>query len=399
MRDVDLVVEAELGAARALLGDAIWIDASTPVLALPETAGRTRIEITSLRAGAQNLEEDLRLRDFTLNAAAYDPRRRRYVDPLGGIDDLASRTLRATDPDRSFRDDPIRILRGIRLTIDLDLQPEPATERAMSRDSWLLHDTAAERRRDELYRLLSIHSVEPGIERLRQLGALPALLPELLRLIGISQNRHHPEDVYSHSLRVCGLLRADPVLRLAALLHDAAKADTKQLSVRTGDFSFHRHELRAAGIAAGVGGRLRLSNSHRSALERLIRHHLLFPERLATERSVSRMLRRVGSDILPDLLALRRADLAARHPTGECPPEWLATEERIREGAYDSYMAGQQRLAIGGKEIMQELGVPEGREVGLWLRRARRRALENPEENDRGKLLAWLRSTITRQPS
>ncbi len=250
-----------------------------------------------------------------------------------------------------------------------------------------------ERRRDELMRLLALPRPSRGIEQLRAIGALDSLLPELLRLVGVAQNRHHPDDVYRHTLRVCDGLRPDPTLRLAALLHDAAKPETKILQPKKDDFAFPRHDLLGVAHARSAAKRLRLSKQERSRLERLVRQHLLYPDRLDTDRAIRRMLRRAGRDILPGLLELRRADYASRDPQGRVPADWEATEQRIRALERETRRTSSPRLAIGGKEIMRELRISEGPLVGRWLTRTRRHVLERPEENEPERLLTWLRES------
>ncbi len=380
-RDFDLVVDASLERAAEVLPRSRRIDAAVPFLLL---RGSPRIELTSLRGGATRLEDDLRLRDFTLNAIAFDAHERKWVDPLGGQRDLQERRLRATDAPRVFVDDALRILRGTRLACEFGLSIEAETEAAMQRSAWRLHDCAGERIRDELYRMLRLEV--PPLAELRQIGALAVVLPELLRTVGVAQNAHHVDDVYTHTLRVCALCPPEPELRLAALLHDCAKPEAKRFSARRNDFTFHRHESLARTRVEQACSRLRLSRAAGERVARLVRHHLLFPDRLQTDAALRRMLRRVGADLIDDLIVLRRADYASRTAEGRAPDEWLQIEERIRASA-DSPC-----LAISGADVIRELGIEPGERVGQWLRRATRRILESPEENDRARLIAWLRT-------
>ena len=390
-RDFDVLVEAPLEAAYRALPEAAWIRARTPVLALGGD-GDPRIEITPLRDCS--LEENLALRDFTLNAMALDPVSGTLQDPHGGRVHLEGRRLVAVRPERGFRDDPVRILRGVRLAFELGLEIEAETELAMGRDAFLLDAAPGERLRDELVRVL--HRPEPSgpLERLRTVGALAVVLPEVVRMVGVEQNRWHPDDVYRHTLRVVDRVPAGTELRLAALLHDTAKPETKRFSKRRGDFSFLRHEHRARRHVARVAARLRLSRRQETTIARLVRHHLLAPESLQTDRAIGRMLGRVGDDILDALIELRRADLASRTPSGRSPAEWEAAVERIRALRARTARAEGTPLAICGRDVIRALGIPEGPEVGRWLRRARRQVLEKPERNSREWLLRWLeRST------
>ncbi len=392
VRDFDVLVLEPLERARAVLPDAIAIGGRTPLLLLEFPDG-PRVELTPPRDGARSLAEDLALRDYTLKELALDPGSGELIDPMGGRADLDARLLRACRPATAFRSDPVRILRGVRLAMELDLRFDEPTLRAMERDHWRLARAPGERLRDELFRLLALARASEGIECLRRTGALAVLLPELLRLVGVGQNRAHPDDVYWHTLRVCAGVPGDPLLRLAALLHDAAKPETKGFLGRDGEVSFHRHDLLARPWLSGIATRLRLSKRDLRHVEGLVRHHLLFEERLASERAIRRMLRRVGSDILHDLLALRRADLGSR---GGVPRSWEECEARILALVAESPPSDAKRIAIDGKDVMQVLGIVEGREIGRWLARARRRVDERPEENGRARLLAWLRDAAGR---
>ena len=388
-RDFDLLVDATLEEAHRALPDAVSIPARAPLLALGGH-GRPRIEIAPLKEGT--LEENLALRDFTLNAIALDPSTDAIHDPLGGRGDLEERRLVATSGG-ALRDDPVRILRGVRLAEELGLEIERGTWLSMGRDSFRLTGAPGERIWDELERCLSTEEPSRLLEALRGVGALSAVLPEVTRTVGVQQNLHHPDDVYRHTLRVVDGVRAEPLLRLAALLHDIAKPDTKRFVKSREDFSFIRHELRARDPIARVAERLRLSRRNAKTLSRLVRHHLLFPERLRTERALRRMLRRVGDDILDDLIELRRADLASRTRDGSSPEEWESTVQRIRALQEREPNVGGATLAITGRDVIGLLGIPEGPEVGRWLRRARQRVVERPELNERLELLEWIEAS------
>jgi tRNA nucleotidyltransferase/poly(A) polymerase len=391
VRDFDLLVESALEDAARALPEAIEIDAQAArVLLLPERGDEPRVEIARPRGAATNLAEDLALRDFSVNAIAWDPSAQAFVDPLGGRADLRAKALRAPDPGRALVDDPLRILRGVRLERELGLAADDATERAFERAAPMLASAPGERVRDELWRLLALPEPSRAIERLRALGALAAVLPELLRLVGVAQNRFHADDVYHHTIAVCDLVAPDPLLRLAALLHDAAKPETKLWRAKPGDFTFHRHDHAADPHVRRVAARLRLSRRDARRLAALVRHHLLFPEQLRTRASLRRLQTRVGPDLLPDLLELRRADLASREASRRAPAAWNELIARLRPLEGGSTGTRAPKLALSGRDVMERLQLPAGPEVGRWLARLRRRVLEHPEENRRERLLDWL---------
>jgi tRNA nucleotidyltransferase (CCA-adding enzyme) len=394
-RDFDLLIEGRLEDARRAVPEATYIGARTPVLVLPGRGQRPRIEILEPRVGARNLEEDLRLRDFTLNGMGFDLSESALIDPLGGRADLEARRLVAVDPECGLRVDPVRTLRGVRLAVELELTVDPETERAMQRDAWRLSAAPGERLREELFRALRLPAPSTFVEKLRRIGALAALLPELLRTVAIAQNRYHGEDVYRHTLRVTDGVEAEPLVRLAALLHDVAKPETKLWIERRKDFSFLRHEHLGQEHVARVARRLRLSRREEKTVANLVKHHLLFPDRLGTGRAIRRMLVRVGDDILPALLDLRCADLASRDPSGRAGREWEETVRRIERERAGPKAPGGTRLELSGRDVMGVLGIGEGPEVGRWLQRARRRVVERPEENDRERLVAWLRGAYS----
>ena len=383
-RDYDFLVASPLEAARAALSEGRIIRARETALRLPRRGNRPQIEITSLAERGHSLEVDLRGREFTLNAIAFDLRDRAWCDPTGGISDLASRLLRASDPERTFRADPLRIVRGLRLAGELGLEVESATGVGMRRTSWCLHQVPGERLREELYRVLRLANASSVLEELRACGALAVLLPELLRSVGVLVPGS-TGDVYRMCLELCDALRAAPELRLAGLLRGASVADSKHYLALHGEFQLQRVELHGAALVPPVAERLRLSRRQARDLEIRVRSLRRDP---SDARGIRRMLERAGRDTLSDLLELRRAERARGENEGSRSVEWKALEARIRAVASDWK---QQPLAIGGKDVVQTLRISEGREVGRWLRRLHWRVVQRPHENERERLVAWLR--------
>ncbi len=387
LRDLDLLVNASRSEIARLFSDAVLIGERPPIVLIPERESRPRVEITSTQDTGE-LTENLQHRDFTLNALAYDFDAGVIVDQVGGLADLKSRTLRAVNPELGFVADPLRILRGVRLIHELELTMDANTRLAMCRESWRIRGSAGERQRDELFRILRFENCTGMLKTLQEVGAIAALLPELLRTVGISQNRHHIEDVFQHTLRVCNGLRGEPILRLAALLHDVAKPDTKLRNTGK-DFSFLRHDLYAAKWIGKASQRLRLSKVESDRVHRLVRHHLLYPERLETDRAIRRMLHRVGPDLVDDLFELRRADYASRTVDRNVPESWRAAEARVRAVQSAAGVNGL-RLAVTGQNLINRLGLEAGPIIGRYLQRATRHVLEDPSQNETEKLLIWL---------
>ncbi|MEE9279503.1 MAG: hypothetical protein V3V67_04965 [Myxococcota bacterium] len=381
-RDFDLLVDSPLAALRRTLPEGRLVGKREPILKLEARNGRPQIEIASLADRGHSLEADLASREFTLNALAFDLRTGVWCDPSQGLADLHARRLRALDPARIFRADPVRILRGLRLAGELGLELDDATRRSMEREAWRLHRAPGERLREELFRILRLAQAARVIDELRRRGALAALLPELLRQVGVLRPGA-AVDAFHEGLELCDAVRPDPLLRLTALLTGAATCEAKRYLRRRGEFQLQRAELRACALVPGVSRRLRLSRRETAGLERRLRHQRIEP---GDERAARRMLERVGRDILDDVLELRGAQLAL---LGAPPGEWPALEARIRTLAS---LTPRVRLAIGGREVMQVLRIRRGPEVGRWLRRLRWRVVERPEENERSKLLGWLQA-------
>ncbi len=383
-RDYDFIVDSPLEAVRATLSEGRIVRARESALRLPQRGNRPQIEITSLAERGHSLEVDLRSREFTLNAIAFDLRERAWCDPTGGVSDLASRLLRAGDPQRAFRADPLRIVRGLRLAAQLELDVEGATRAEMGRSSWCLRRSPGERLREELYRVLRLANSGSVLEELRRCGALAALLPELLRGVGVLLP-NSTDDVYRMCLALCDKLRPAPELRLAALLRGASLADSKRYLPRRGEFQLQDVELHGAALVPVVAGRLRLSRREAHDLATRVTSLRREP---SDARGIRRMLERAGRDTLSDLIELRRAERTQSGNGGSSSVEWEAQEARLRSTASEWK---RQPLAIKGKDVVQTLGISEGPEVGRWLRRLHWRAVQRPQENERESLLAWLR--------
>lgn len=336
---------------------------------------------------ASRLEDDLARRDFTVNAIAFDPESEELRDPEGGVADLAARRLRTVgDPDVRFGEDGLRPLRGIRFAAVLEFTLEEETRAAMRRARDVVARVARERVRDELMKLLAAPRPSVGIELLRETGLLELLVPELLEGVGMEQNRWHAYDVYEHSLRSLDAAPADrPLVRLAALLHDVGKPRTRV--VVNGEGTFHRHEQVGEELTDRILERLRFSGSERETVARLVREHLFHYTPDWSDASVRRFLRRVGSENLEDLFALREADDAA-HGTGlDSRAGLLDLKRRIATTRERAEALRVEDLAVSGREVMALLGLPPGPRVGEVLRRLLEQVLEDPSRNTQETLL------------
>ncbi len=303
-----------------------------------------------------SLAEDLSRRDFTMNAVGYDPIADTLTDPFDGRGDLARRLIRAVgDPVQRFREDGLRPMRAVRQATQLGFTIDPPTLAAIGETLEVFRKVSAERIRDELLKLLAAPRPSHGLELMRDTGLMDDVLPELLEGVGVTQNRFHKFDVYQHTLSVVDNTRGDratlAIVRLGALLHDVGKPRARQpREGAPGEFSFFKHEYVGADMADAIARRLKLSVADRERVVAMVANHMFFYSPDWTDGTVRRFVRRVGSDALPALFALREGDIAGRG-FGEDPDVELGElRRRIAEVATDDAALRITDLAIDGKD-------------------------------------------------
>ena len=342
------------------------------------------------------LVEDLRRRDFTMNAIAYDPLDDQVEDPFGGRADLANRLIRAVgEPLERFREDGLRAMRAVRFAAQLGFQLDPPTEQAIPQAIDVFKKVSAERIRDELVKILSSPKPSVGLELMRTTGLLKEVIPELLEGVGMHQNRFHSYDVWQHTLATVDATQlfasAGPawIVRLASLLHDVAKPRTAQPKPDApGDHSFYRHELVGADMSDEICRRLKLATKEREHVVNLVRNHMFWYSAEWTDGTVRRFISRVGKESLPDLFALRAGDVRARGKGEEPGVEIDELKQRIDgELAKDAALKVGD-LAIGGADVMRILDCRPGPIVGEVLRRLLDRVLDDAELNSYERLEA-----------
>ncbi|MBO0701985.1 MAG: HD domain-containing protein [Candidatus Dormibacteraeota bacterium] len=303
------------------------------------------------------LEEDLARRDFTINTL-YCDLGGGVRDPLGGLADLEGHLLRTpTDPELTFRDDPLRMLRGVRFAAALGFHLAPAAARAMEALAGRLQPpvVSIERIAGEFWKMLVSPRPRLALELLDRHRLLPQVLPELAATHGVVQGGYHDDDVFSHTVRTVELTRPELTLRLAALFHDLGKPATAR------DGGFPGHEAVGAGLATDALTRLRLPGAQVQAVARLVRLHLrpVFYESGWTDGAVRRLARAAGEDIWL-LLELARADMgASTYPQTEKIDELQARLEALLAERPDRFT-----LPLTGEDIMAALALPPGPEVG-----------------------------------
>jgi len=331
---------------------------------------------------ADKLEDDLKRRDFTINALALD-QAGKVVDFIGGLSDLKSRLIRTVgSPIERFKEDALRLIRAVRLAVELDFQIEPATLDAIKNYAYLIQFIARERLRDELTKIIMSDQAVYGIELLRQTNLLIELIPELLQGRGVLQNKHHKYDIYEHllySLDYAVKQKYPLELRLSALLHDIGKPLTKQ-----GEYpnaTFYQHEIVGAKIAKQILHRLRFSKTITNYVFHLVRHHMFYLEiDKVTMSAVRRFVRRVGEECLEDLFRLREADRIGSGVPKAVPYRLRYLKFLIKKAKLQPITPTM--LKINGYDVMELLQIPSGPKVGWVLKILLEEVLDKPELNN-----------------
>jgi putative nucleotidyltransferase with HDIG domain len=376
-------------------------------------AGENHYDFSLMQGG---IRQDLARRDFTINAMALPLRGGELVDPFGGLDDLRARILRATSREVFF-EDPVRLLRGVRLAKSLGFMLESSTLSWMTEAAPEISGTSPERIRDEWFRILEQDESWESILLMEELGLLRHVIPEMEELKGVVQNDYHSMPVWEHSVasvreterlmaglelfgehapalreycakEVSGGRSRRSLMKMAALLHDVGKPLTRR--VEDGKIMFLGHDRVGSEIGDLIGAALRLSVRESRILHAVIRHHLrpifLGKEEEPTARSVYRFFRDTGEAAV-DTLMVSWADVEAGR--GPALKEHLISRHhdfvrnRIADYFSGSPTARPPRL-LGGKEVMDLLRLNPGPQVGRILRKVEQAAAEGiivtPEE-------------------
>lgn len=351
---------------------------------------------------SDTIEEDLMRRDFTVNAIACDLVDLRFVDPYGGMADLDRRLIRAVgDPLARFREDGLRTLRACRFAGRLEFEIDDATEAAIPLTLDVFRQVAAERVRDELFKIMESERPSIALEAMRDTGLLEIILPELLEGHGVAQNEFHLHDIYYHNLYACDAAPRDkPLVRFAALLHDIGKRralDNAQRRTGSEDAIFHNHENIGARMANAILRRLKFSNSDREHVVHLIRHHMFHYTDEWTDGAVRRLIRNAGIENLPDLFDLRKADRIGNGKKRGPSRTLEKLQQRIQRVLAEANAISVRDLAIDGNDLMESFNIRPGRIIGDCLAHLLERILDEPEKNTREALLAEAREFLGAQ--
>ena len=337
-----------------------------------------------------SLEEDLKRRDFTINAIAIDPLTEEVIDYEGGIVDMSKKILRTVgNPDDRFNEDALRMMRAVRISSQLGFEIDKSTLDGIRNNKDNLKEISVERIRDEFQLLLLTNQPMVGIYLLYKTGLLKHIIPELEIGIGVEQNQAHKYDVFEHNLRTlehANVKNLTLKLRMAGLIHDIAKPHTREWSKVKNDWTFHGHEVVGAKLAKTILARLKFPKKFSEDVRILVRWHMFFSD---TEQislaGVRRMLSRVGEEKMWELIDLRMCDRIGTGRPKEQPYRLRKYISMLEEVLRDPITPGI--LNLTGDEIMLEIKEEPGKRIGSIINILLSETIHDPLKNTKEYLL------------
>lgn len=332
----------------------------------------------------RNLKDDLKRRDFTINALAMDIKNCETIDLFHGKQELKNKVIKTVgNPEDRFNEDALRMMRAIRLANELGFKVSDETQKAIKLHAKLLENISQERIRDEFVKILMTDKPSKGIEMMRELGVLKYVVPELEQGIGIDQNKAHKFTVWEHNIRSLdhAAFKNFPMeIRLASLLHDVGKPSSRQWNKEKGDWTFYGHEIIGAKMSVKILSRLRFSKRTIDLIVKFVRYHLFFSDtEKITLSAVRRTVRNIGPENIWDLMKVRFCDRVGMGRPKETPYRLRKYESMIDEAMRAPLSVGM--LKIDGKKVMELLKIQPGPKIGFILHLLLEEVLDDPKKN------------------
>lgn len=334
------------------------------------------------------LEDDLKRRDFTINAIALKLPGE-IIDIFEGQSDLKKKTVRTVGaPEARFNEDALRMLRAIRIAVELDFTIDQATQDAIALNAKHLKEIAPERVRDEFIRIVMSPKPQIGLILSHKLGLLKHIAPEIEEGIGVAQNKAHSFDVFEHTLRTLehSAKKEFPLeTRLAALFHDIGKPATRRWSEEKKDWTFYGHDMMGAKMATKIMARLAFPKKTIEIVTTLVRWHMFFSDtEQITLSAVRRIVNKVGKEHIWNLMDVRACDRIGTGRPKESPYRLRKYHSMVDEVMRDPLSVGM--LKINGSRIIELTSTPPGPKIGYILHALLEEVLDDPAKNTPGYL-------------
>ena len=336
---------------------------------------------------SDTIEDDLKRRDFTMNSLAISLSNgavKDIIDLYSGLIDIKDKTIRTVGtPTDRFSEDALRMMRAVRLSVELGFIIEKETLSAIKNLNHLIKEISIERIRDEFVKILLSPEPKKGIELLHETGILKHFIPELEKAIGVEQNQAHSYDVWEHLLR--SLQHAAdknwPLdIRVSALFHDIAKPQTRAFSRETQQYTFYGHEVVGSRETRKILERMKFSREMIQKVTKMVRWHMFFSDTEQISLSaVRRMIVNVGPENIWDLMNLRICDRIGTGRPKENPYRLRKYKAMIEEALRDPISVSM--LKIDGKKIMEVTTMPPGPKIGFILHALLEEVLDDPKLN------------------
>lgn len=342
---------------------------------------------------SDNLKEDLKRRDFTINAMAMDIDGKLY-DPFDGKKDLQEKIIRAVgDPNERIKEDALRMMRAIRFAGRFDFYIEENLFDAIGQNASLLKKIAPERIFDEFSKMITSEKPSYYLLLLEESGILDVIFPELKRTVGFVQfSPYHDKTLFDHLICVMDYVKPDLSLRLAALFHDISKVDTLSIG-EDGRGHFYGHEILGADLVEEILKKYRLPNKTIEKVKILILDHMKVHAEMS-DKALRRQIKRVGRENVLDLYDLLIADCKATRIDRDAS-FIINRKNRVKELLDEKEMKTEKFLEINGNDI-KSLGFSEGKLIGEILKELENLVLEDPEKNNRAYLIEYIEKNYRR---